>query len=361
LKVALLEYICGSGILRTQNDDGEPQALESLLSEGHAMLCSLARDLIDSGISVLCPLEPSIADWGRWRSWTGSQWHWSPIPFEPRRSIDDVASLWIDAVQGCDAAIVIAPELDGALARIVSRLRDSGMKVLVSDRHFLETACDQWQTCQAWQAAGVRHPKTFLLSEFSEVASSESSPDGWVLKRRDSAGCVGQRRFENSRSVAEHAERGRQLGVPGDAWVVQPWVPGLAASLAALVGNEICVLGAFEQRFQTIAEDGLSEWGYSGGHGPIPGINLQDLQRFATDVLNALPGVPRGWVGIDFLIEPNGRWSAIEVNPRLTTSYLGYRQWHGPRLAAHWVWGSSPSLESKEFARVCFSVDHFEG
>jgi predicted ATP-grasp superfamily ATP-dependent carboligase len=361
LKVALLEYICGSGILRTQSEDGEPKALESLLSEGHAMLSALARDLIDSGIAIHCPLEPSIAHWGRWRAWTDPQWHWSAVPFDDRRSIDDVASLWIDAAKGCDAAIVIAPELDGVLTRIVSRLRDSGVQVLVSDRCFLETASDQWQTCQAWRAAGVRHPKTYLLSEFPEVESPESSPEGWILKRRDSAGCVGQQRFENFRSVAEHAGRWRQLGVLGDAWIVQPWVPGLAASLAALVGNDIRVLGAFEQRFQPLSEDGQTGWGYVGGHGPIPGVTLQDLQRFASDVLTALPGVPRGWVGIDFLIEPDGRWSAIEVNPRLTTSYLGYRQWYGPRIAEHWVCGSTPAWDSKDFPDVCFSVDHFEG
>ncbi|MFO0012768.1 MAG: ATP-grasp domain-containing protein [Planctomycetota bacterium] len=360
MKVAILEYICGSGILRVQQSSAQAHPWSALLSEGHAMLSALARDMLDAGIDVACPLESSIAAWGQWASWTDTNWSWSPVSFDPQRSIDDVATLWSASVRDCDAAIVIAPELDGALSQIIARLRDAGLEILAGDKAFLAATCDQWNTCQAWQARNVRHPRTRLLEEFLHNDLDPGPSHLWVVKRRDSAGCVGQRRMADTRSVAREALRCSQSN-SADRWVVQPWISGQAASLAALVGQEIRVVGAFRQRFETIVEDGETGWGYSGGVGPIPGITQPALQRFASEVLHAIPGKPRGWIGIDFVIEPDGQWSAIEVNPRLTTSYLGYRQWYGHQLAGSWARGNPPPREPQDFSQVCFSLENFEG
>jgi predicted ATP-grasp superfamily ATP-dependent carboligase len=102
-------------------------------------------------------------------------------------------------------------------------------------------------------------------------------------------------------------------------------------------------------------------------------LTLEALERFADDVLRAIPGKPQGWIGIDFIMEPDGQWCAVEVNPRLTTSYLGYRKWYGHRLAGSWASGqdfersvdsdrgNSLPQDLQEFPRVRFSVEAFEG
>ncbi|MEZ5950145.1 MAG: ATP-grasp domain-containing protein [Planctomycetaceae bacterium] len=43
-------------------------------------------------------------------------------------------------------------------------------------------------------------------------------------------------------------------------------------------------------------------------------------------ILAAIPGL-KGYIGIDLLVDPLGQAPPVvlEVNPRLTTSYLGYR------------------------------------
>lgn len=360
MKVAILEYVCGSGLVRAPNSGAERQGWESLLGEGHAMLAALASDLIAAGIAVHCPLEASIAGWGCWKSWTDPLWSWSPVPYRIAPSIDEVARHWIRAARACDAAIVIAPELDGVLEGLIAAMRGSGVRVLAPDAPFLEAACDQWNTCRAWQRAGVRHPKTFLLDDFVEPTDLEY-PAGWVIKRRDSAGCVGQRRCQDARQVACAAQHCDASGVPVKGWVVQPWIPGMAASLAVLADRDLCVLGALEQRLEPSVGSAEPAWGYAGGSGPIAGVGMAALEDFALRVLSALPGKPWGWIGIDFVIEPDGQWSAIEINPRLTTSYLGYRAWYGHRLAEGWALGRRPVWERKEFSRVSFSVENFEG
>ena len=367
MKVAILEYICGSGVFRDCIPEGTNTLLSALLGEGYAMLSALTNDMIDSGVDVYSPIEPTIAAWPRWRNWTKSQWTWSPISHDPQRSIDDVATRWIESVGGCDAAIVIAPELDGILPHIIARLREAGVSVLASDEPFLNTACDQWKTCEAWRLSGVRHPETYLLEEFLRSPSDASECEGWVVKRRDSAGCVGLQRFVNSEVLLSEVARQDEFRASIDRWVVQPWISGIAASLALLCGEENRILGAVEQRFESLDEEDPSEWGYCGGAGPVSGVNSQALERFAREVLRAIPGKPQGWIGIDFIIEPDGQWCAVEINPRLTTSYLGYRQWYGPRLAGCWARSSdldpanSPRIDFQEFPRVCFSVESFEG
>ena len=361
MKVAILEYICGSGIFRDCVPEGTNAELTSLLAEGYAMLSALTNDMIDSGVEVRSPLEPSIEAWPRWRTWTDSQWTWSAIPYDAHRSLDEVATRWIEAISNCDAAIVIAPELDRILQQLVARLRNAGVVVLASDEPFLNAASDQWETCQAWKRGEVHHPETYLLDDFLRVPREDAHSRRWLIKRRDSAGCVGLQAFEDVSSLVREAVSQRDLRKTPDRWVVQPWIPGIAASMAVLCGQEHRVLGAFEQRIEPWKEEDPTEWCYRGGAGPIPGVNQQALQRFAEQVLQAIPGQPRGWIGIDFVIEPDGRWCAIEVNPRLTTSYLGYRKWYGHSLAGCWARGDSPSVDWQDFSRVSFSVEAFEG
>ncbi len=325
------------------------------------MLLALTNDMLDAGVDVHSPLEPSIAAWIQRRTRSDHRGTWSPVPFDNQRSIDEVASHWIDSAAGCDAAIVIAPELDGILEEIIVRLRREGIVVLAGDTPFLGTACDQWKTCEAWRTANVRHPETNLLGDFLRSHPEQFEGSNWLVKRRDSAGCVGMRRFENRDRFEWEAMQSWALDLPQDRWVVQPWVPGTAASLAVLVGDEVRVLGAFEQRLEPSIEGSETVWGYYGGTGPIPGVTQSSLETFAQRVLQAIPGKPSGWIGIDFIIEPDGQWCAVEINPRLTTSYLGYRQWYGHLLASCWTRGNSPPQELQEFPRVFFSVDGFEG
>jgi tyramine---L-glutamate ligase len=266
-----------------------------------------------------------------------------------------------------DAVIVIAPELDGTLERILSIMRMAGVKVLAGDSRFIHSACDQWHTCNAWKSTGVRHPETWLLSEFltERQATQQNGIEhsgAWVVKRRDSAGCVGQRRYRDLDSLFGDVFLSTELASERERWIVQPWIDGIPASLAMMCHEEErWILGCFEQRMESTTEGEATRFGYSGGSGPISGIPLNRLREFAVQALNALPGQPSGWNGIDFIIEPDGSWTAIEVNPRLTSSYLGYRKWYGPELAKSWILGVPPSGLDKEFPRLSFSLANWEG
>ena len=103
--------------------------------------------------------------------------------------------------------------------------------------------------------------------------------------------------------------------------ILQPFVAGQAASVAFLIGSHqvLPLLPAKQQ----LSEDG--RFHYRGGIVPLPQDLADRAVRLARRAVAAVPGL-RGYVGVDLVLGDEGE-SVIEVNPRLTTSYLGLRPW----------------------------------
>jgi predicted ATP-grasp superfamily ATP-dependent carboligase len=77
----------------------------------------------------------------------------------------------------------------------------------------------------------------------------------------------------------------------------------------------------------------------------LPDPDRADAERLAAAVATAMPGL-WGYAGIDFLQTGTGP-VVLEVNPRLTTSYVGLRAALGINVAARvldlWMTGELPS------------------
>ena len=348
MRIAVLEFLSGGGLMQpiasgTNQLSGASQ-LSGLYAEGLAMLTGLATDLVRCDHQVFTCLDPTaFADP-------------TSLSVRDRASICiEIASTdWIDTWTAislkCDRTIVIAPELDNQLERIVGMLRSHGTDVLASTAEFLSATSDKLRTSQLLLAAGVAHPVTTLLGEHlrflegDEQMLNENSP--LTLKRRDGAGCLDMRFFPNNRLLKEwHETSGQALLGHSDDWIVQPWLEGQPASMAILAGSDWRVLGAVEQRIRLspidktnrCAEASVSAVEFLGCKALTHRIEDGQLNEFATRVKNALPEGGAGWIGIDFLIPTDNAAAmelvAIEINPRLTTSYLEYRDRYGAVLA----------------------------
>ncbi len=391
MKVAVLELLSGGGIheligIPNSESAGESEISEiaqALLREGWAMLHALASDLQQCGHQVFTCLDQELV-------------HSKQDPTCALTPFDDFVcsnrvdwlSQWRQVAIPAEITIVIAPEIDNLLAITVSYLREHGAIVLAPDALFLKATSDKLLFAEAMLDANLPHPSTQTLTSFlqsppvEQTSFANASPDGLVLKRRDGAGCADMKRFENDRSLTTWCRSNPQVTQPNEAtqrtedsawsleeraqhwesWIVQPWLAGSARSLAVLAGPSHWILGSVAQRIEHLPckdDASVSNVQYTGGFGPLDDTTLQQLERFANRVLNAIPGKPSGWIGIDFLI-PDGthdwtQWVPIEINPRLTTSYLGYRQWYG-RALGDMLLGIQANSSSRDHA--CFhSVD----
>ena len=391
MKVAVLELLSGGGIqelIGIPNADSahESEASEiaqALLREGWAMLHALASDLQQCGHQVFTCLDQQLV-----RSKLVQTSDLPPFDDFVCSNRIDWLSQWRHVAIPAEITIVIAPEIDNLLATTVRHLREQGAIVLASDALFLKATSDKLLFAAAMLEANLPHPSTQTLTSFLQSTPTEQtgfdgvSQGGLVLKRRDGAGCADMKRFESDRSLSawclsnlkaiQHSEatqrtedltwRGRNWDQHGESWIVQPWLAGSARSLAVIAGRSNWMLGSVTQRIEYLpckTDASVSNVQYAGGFGPLNDTTIQQLELFANRVLNAIPGKPSGWIGIDFLI-PDGakdwkQWVPIEINPRLTTSYLGYRQWYGGALGDMLLGIHSTSSSRDE---ACFhSVD----
>ena len=112
---------------------------------------------------------------------------------------------------------------------------------------------------------------------------------------------------------------------PAYAWRrrLERYMPGLPASVALLCGpSGNITLAPCKQR---LSDDG--RFRYLGGESPLAAGMTDRAAALAQRAIAALPETV-GYVGVDLVLghDPHGSEDAvIEVNPRLTTSYVGLR------------------------------------
>jgi tyramine---L-glutamate ligase len=257
-----------------------------------------------------------------------------------------------------DWSLIVAPETDGILLERCHWVAEAGGRFLGPMSKAIRLTGDKWGTYLAWKQKKVRTPETWLglpslcpegaaspspglplqRLPWEETAGTSSpmvaaqggnpglrgaapsgqkphvsSPGSVVRKLRDGAGSLDMCLLQPT-ATTEHDSR----------WLWQQFVPGLSTSIAFLIGpagNRIPLLPAT----QHLAEDG--SFRYLGGILPLESRLAPRAQALAKQALDAIPGL-LGFVGVDMVLGNDLACSqdyAIEINPRLTTSYVGLR------------------------------------
>lgn len=240
-----------------------------------------------------------------------------------------------------DGTLVIAPEFDGILTSRCQWVEAIGGKLLGPASSAVVFLSDKWNLYQTLTAWGVPMPETFLATKCGrdntlprgcgtapEVRAgsrqTHGEAAGWVLKPRWGAGSVGVQRWTPSNQVAATGPM-----------LIQRHCPGLPASCALLVVQGRSVIRCPSARQFLGGETGFA---YEGGEVPLPEALDERVARLLDPLLPRLLHIPglRGYIGVDLILgeEADGSGDVvIEINPRLTTSYLGLRALSRTNLA----------------------------
>ena len=233
------------------------------------------------------------------------------------------------ALRSADAALVIAPERNGILARLCRAIEGEGCLLLGVSSEAVRALADKLATARCLAAAGVSTPRTEAVP-FASAGRLRALSPPFVVKPRD--GCGGR----GVTVVRRASEIGAALGAVRRAtrrsgFLVQEYIEGEPASVSLIASGGLVDLGLNRQnllRGRTPA--------YLGGETFWPHPRAEEAivaARAAIAALAvALPGV-RGYLGVDLVLGPSGA-TVIEVNPRLTTSYVGLRRSIRENLAA---------------------------
>ena len=309
MRVVLHEWCCSGGLRMPEAVDlfGETGLPTGLAVEGRSMLGALLHDglraddleltlLLDGAVDV--PLTPGIGP-GRVtviRVPDGEERH-----------------CLAEAAAAADWTMVVAPETNGILADRVALARAAGGRVAGADGPFITLAADKQATALALAAAGVAVPAGVLLPAGARLPDAFRRPA--VAKALDRCGGDG----------LVVVPRGADLPPALIPRRVEAFVAGTPVGVSCLCGpTETIVLPPVRQRFST----GIHP-GYLGGDlrlESLPRNRAMALARRAIHGLESPSRRARGWVGVDMILgdrEDGGDDRVLEINPRMTTSFVG--------------------------------------
>lgn len=233
-----------------------------------------------------------------------------PCRMEPRRHDAVLAAL----AARQDRILLIAPETGDELTRLAALVRAAGGVVPLPSAGFIALASDKHASALALAAAGLPVPAGRLL------APGESLPPGFRLpaarKANGSAGCDGLLRVD---SVAEAARA-------ASGWErAESWASGIPVGVSVLCGPGVAnplppCLQVFSGERQPV---------YTGGSLLADASAADRARALACRAVSALErrgGVACGWVGVDMILGTRADGTQdrlLEVNPRITTSFIG--------------------------------------
>ncbi len=268
----------------------------SLIAEGSAMLHALVRDLaLLPDVETIVARDPEVA--------------LGDLP-ATQEAVDagDVWQSWRRIARDVDVVWPIAPETEGLLERAAILARDAGRPVLASDIATLATARSKRATAR--RLAECRVPAVAC-----EPLDGPAPPSahGWVVKPDDGAGSTDTYFAADRETLMDWRRR-----LKGRNFVVQPFLPGPALSLSMLAQDgQAWLLACNTQRMRRDNGAFMYIGGVVGGAEAL----RPALEPIAAGVAAALPGL-RGYIGVDLIDSPEGP-TVLEINPRLTASYVG--------------------------------------
>ena len=298
-RIFVYEYLSGGGEM----------APGELLAMGQSMRDAIMADLLRLGnheVSVAtCQLASPVPEPAR--------------PVTPRHgeSVFDFVAREADAH---DLAWVVAPETDGLLARL-NQCVDPG-RWLGCEGPAIHIATRKRLTLMTLAEAGIATPLAF-----------EHQPETtrWVVKPDDGAGAMATRLHHDPAAAVDDWSARSRAGSP---MAVEPWVDGAALSLSLLCGRKRCELLSINRQHLDIDEQGLLSFrSVEVNVIPLTDPRTAALGTVAARVHQAIPGL-RGFVGIDLVWHPQRGPVVIEVNPRVTSAYVGLSRSLGRNLAA---------------------------
>jgi predicted ATP-grasp superfamily ATP-dependent carboligase len=245
---------------------------------------------------------------------------------------DDVASL-VAASRAADWAVVVAPETDGELSARVRAVRAAGGRVLAPADRVIDVASDKQATVDALAGRGIAVPAGRTL------AAGESNPAGFHMPavRKARTGCGGEGlRILTARDTPPASVPTR----------LEAFTSGLPVGVSCLCGPQATVvLPPLRQVFTPGPAPRYL------GSDPLADENVAARARTLAARSISAVGADGGWVGVDLILgsRPDGRDDRVlEVNPRVTTSFVGHARLFATSLVAAMIAvasGTEPLLE----------------
>ena len=287
MKILIFEYITGGGLV----DEALPT---SLVNEGMLMVNAVSSDFLAiDGINIYVLRDRRLQN---------TEILDGPfiitVEKDYAKSIDEIA----DSI---DAMLIIAPETENILLNLCKKYSGYNFNLLNSVPESIALTTNKYQTFLFLNKFSINQIPTYLIDEIDNIEAEKI-----IAKTKDGVGCENIIIFENLRDVKK-----QNLS---NNYIYQPYMSGKHVSLSLLCwGGESLILTVNEQSLveekNTLNLERCIVNAFP--HDEFIGF-IKQLATAITDL--------KGYIGVDLIIT-NDEIFLVEINPRLTTSYVGIR------------------------------------
>jgi predicted ATP-grasp superfamily ATP-dependent carboligase len=311
LRLLIYEHVSGGGFA----DEPIPVGV---LSEGFGMLRTLISDFKAAGHYVATTLDSRLARLN------------PPLDADcivPVFSSREVQAAIRKVSASADAAYVIAPETEGILQSLVENVEQTGVASLNCPASTIGKIVDKVVLQASLKKLRVPTPETIMFSVADGVEEIKRAIHGrlnfpLIFKPSSDVGCCGLSVVRNARQVADAVGKIKRESA-SKRFLAQEFIKGAAASVSLVsTGSEALSISLNRQDVTIGAPDAISS--YNGGLVPFDHPLRRIAFAVAEKIVKSFRDL-RGYVGVDLVLTEEEA-VAMEVNPRLTTSYIGLRR-----------------------------------
>ncbi|MBY9011467.1 MAG: ATP-grasp domain-containing protein [Candidatus Lokiarchaeota archaeon] len=317
----IFEFVSGGGYNRRDIPS-------SLFCEGYAMLRTIVEDFKKLGFKITTLLDRRISHLSRYLI--------SDIVkfVNPK---EDFLKKYIDCVSKSTYCFIIAPEFSNHLYNLTQIVKEYKKKILSIDLNGVWLGTSKLETYKYFTTNKLNTPKSYLIpfkeglidvdfifQKFDQLGSSI------IIKPEDGAGSELIFHFETKDQILQFFKRSEEKLDMVRNYIVQEYIEGDDLSISLINRTNLKKTGAQDQIILSINTQDVQnltpnkESLYLGGFTPVENYGvLRD--RFEKILKSMNLTKFQGYFGIDFIKKADNSIYFIEINPRLTTSYIGIR------------------------------------
>ena len=348
-KIFIFEFVSGGGF----NQGDIPS---SLFCEGYGMLKSIITDFKALNLEISTLLDYRISFLSTYLK---------ADYIEQVNVKENYIKKFKKAVKKCDSCFIIAPEFSNILYDLTKIAKDNYKKILSIELEGIKLGSSKFKTYQFFKASGVNTPQTFIIPFKNNTLDVDFIIQKFnklnypiVIKPDDGVGADSIFYFDDELQIYNFFNLSNNMIEPERSFILQEYIEGEDLSIS-LIGtsnfvNQLStnpvILTVNSQNINIKKANFKSE--YFGGCTPV-----KNLEKQITAILQKLNLKQfKGYFGIDFIRKADNSIYFIEINSRLTTSYIGLRNIVNYNPVELILNPSSKFLDSKENVSLMHSI-----
>ncbi|MFX1551055.1 MAG: ATP-grasp domain-containing protein [Promethearchaeota archaeon] len=312
--IFIFEFISGGGFAHTNMPT-------SLFCEGFGMLRSIIADFKALDFEIHVTLD--------YRIWYLSKYLQADIIRKVEKN-NNYQSIFKELVKNNKYVFVIAPETSEILYELTKIAKNYDKIILSTNLKGIKYGTSKIITYNCFKKNGILTPNTykipfkgnsldlgFIINKFRKLKRPI------VIKPEDGVGADSIYYFEKESQI-ENFFMSNDGIEEKRKYIIQEFINGRDLSLS-LIGSPYFYINPLllSINFQNINIEN-NEFDYLGGYTPLE--NFQEYFYQIPKIIKKIRNLKiEGYFGIDFIEHSNLLFNFIEINPRLTTSYIGLR------------------------------------